>query len=259
MSILDQFSLKDKVVVLTGGAGLYGKQLTYAVAEAGAKLVIASRNLDKLKQIAESRVKTGLTIHCESFDQADEKSILSLRDRVVEKFGRVDGLVNNSVIRTMKSLDDKLSTWEESMRVNATGVFLMTRAFGEVMCRQKSGSIVNVGSMQGMVGPSPELYAGTNMGVPPPDYFFHKSGMINLSRYFASVYGKDNVRVNCVSPGGFFNNQPEPFLSNYNRQTMLGRMADENDLGGTIVFLLSEASRYVTAINLPVDGGYTAK
>jgi NAD(P)-dependent dehydrogenase (short-subunit alcohol dehydrogenase family) len=257
--ILEQFSLKNKVIVLTGGAGLYGRQLTYALAEAGAKLVIASRNLDKLKQIADAKAKEGLTISCEAFDQGDEKSILSLRDRVVGKFGRVDGLVNNSVIRTMKTLEDPVANWDESIRVNATGVMLMTRTFGSIMCRQKSGSIVNVGSMQGMVGPSPELYEGTNMGTPPPDYFFHKSGMINLSRYFASIYGKDNVRVNCVSPGGFFNNQPEPFLSNYNKHTMLGRMADENDLGGTIVFLLSEASRYITAANIPVDGGYTAK
>ncbi len=257
--ILNQFSLKNKVIVLTGGAGLYGRQLTYAVAEAGATLVIASRNVEKLKEIAAPKCEAGLSIHCEAFDQGHEKSILALRDRVMEKFGRVDGLVNNSVTRTMKSWDDKLSTWEESLRINATGVFLMTRTFGEVMCRQHSGSIVNVGSMQGMVGPSPELYTGTNMGVPPPDYFFHKSGMINLTRYFASVFGNNNVRVNCVSPGGFFNNQPEPFLSNYNRQTMLGRMANDTDLGGAIVFLLSDASQYVTAVNLPVDGGYTAK
>ena len=257
--ILEQFSLKNKVVVLTGGAGLYGRQLTCALAEAGANLVIASRNLEKLKQLADEKGREGFVISCEAFDQGDEKSILALRDRVLEKFGRVDGLVNNSVIRTMKSLDDTVATWDESLRVNATGVFLMTRAFGEILCRQKSGSVVNIGSMQGMVGPSPELYEGTNMGVPPPDYFFHKSGIINLSRYFASVYGKDNVRVNCVSPGGFFNHQPEPFLSNYNRQTMLGRMADDNDLGGAVVFLLSDASRYITAANLPVDGGYTAK
>lgn len=257
--ILDQFSLKNKVVVLTGGAGLYGRQLTYAVAEAGATLVIASRNVEKLREIAGEKRNEKFSIACEAFDQGDEKSILALRDRIMEKFGRVDGLVNNSVIRTMKGLDDTVENWNESIRVNATGVMLMTRAFGSAMCRQKSGSIVNIGSIQGVVGPSPELYEGTNMGTPPPDYFFHKAGMTNLTRYFASIYGKDNVRVNCLSPGGFFNNQPEPFLSNYNKHTMLGRMADENDLGGSVVFLLSEASRYITAVNLPVDGGYTAK
>src|SRR4051812_42550822 len=145
------------------------------------------------------------------------------------------------------------------MRVNATGVFLMSRTFGKELAKGKQGSIVNVGSIQGMVGPSADLYEGTNMGTPPPDYFFHKGGMINLTRYFAGILGPAGVRVNCVSPGGFFNHQPEPFPGRYSRRTMLGRMAGEQDLGGTIVFLLSEAACYVTGINLPVDGGYTAK
>ncbi|MCW5551922.1 MAG: SDR family oxidoreductase [Verrucomicrobiae bacterium] len=257
MSILHQFALTNKVVVLTGGAGLFGRQLTLAIAEAGATLVIASRHREQLEQVAAE--KPGFPIACEPFDQGDEKSILQLRNRVLAKFGRVDGLVNNSVARPMKSLADPSSAWEQSMRVNATGAFLMTRAFGKVMREQKQGSIVNIGSMQGMLGPSPELYDGTDMGLPPPDYFFHKGGLINLTRYFASLYGQDNVRVNCISPGGFFNHQPEPFLSRYHKRTMLGRMADENDLGGAVVFLLSEAARYITAVNLPVDGGYTAK
>ena len=127
------------------------------------------------------------------------------------------------------------------------------------MARQKQGSIVNIGSIQGMVGPTPSLYEGTNLGTPAPDYFFHKGGMINMTRYFASMLGANGVRVNCVSPGGFFTGQPEPFLSRYCQKTMLGRMADENDLGGPIVFLLSDSARYVTGANLAVDGGYTAK
>jgi NAD(P)-dependent dehydrogenase (short-subunit alcohol dehydrogenase family) len=259
MSILDLFSLKNKVIVLTGGAGLYGRQLTFALAEAGATLVIASRNLEKLQKIAGEKRISGATIVCEAFDQGEEKSILTLCERVFKRFGRIDGLVNNSLARTMTGPDDTVAAWDESIRVNATGVFLMIRAFGEIMRRQQSGSVVNIGSIQGMVGPSPELYEGTNMPTPAPDYFFHKGGLINLTRYFASFYGKDNVRVNCVSPGGFFNHQPEIFVNNYNRHTMLGRMAGETDLAGAVVFLLSDASGYITAANLPVDGGYTAK
>ncbi|MCX7887410.1 MAG: SDR family oxidoreductase [Verrucomicrobiae bacterium] len=91
------------------------------------------------------------------------------------------------------------------------------------------------------------------------DYFFRKGGMINLTPYYAASFGRHNVRVNCVSPGGFFNNQPEPFLSRYCERTFLGRMAESSDLGGPVVFLLSDAARYVTGANLPVDGGYTAK
>jgi NAD(P)-dependent dehydrogenase (short-subunit alcohol dehydrogenase family) len=259
MTILERFSLQDQVVVLTGGSGLYGRQLTTAIAEAGAKLIIASRNLKRLQQVAAEENQRGYSVRCEAFDQGEEKSILQLRDRVLEHFGRVDGLVNNSVIRCMKGPQDSAGSWEESLRVNATGVFLMTRTFGEEMSKQQQGSIVNVGSMQGMVGPSNDLYEGTNMGTPPPDYFFHKGGMINLTRYYASLLGPKGVRVNCVSPGGFFTGQPEPFVTRYCRRTMLGRMADEHDLGGTIVFLLSRASRYITGVNLPVDGGYTAK
>ena len=259
MSVLDQFSLRGKVMVLTGGAGLYGRGLAAALAEAGATLLIASRNLAKLETVAEEERQRGYQVFAEPLDQADEPSVLALRDRVLARFGKVDGLVNNSVARPMRSPDAPVGAWEESMRVNCTGLFLMTRAFGQVMCERKQGSVVNIGSIQGLVGPSLELYAGTDMGTPPPDYFFHKGGMINLTRYYTGVFGQHQVRVNCVSPGGFFNHQPEPFLTRYNERTMLGRMADSNDLGGAVIFLLSDASRYVTGVNLPVDGGYTAK
>jgi NAD(P)-dependent dehydrogenase (short-subunit alcohol dehydrogenase family) len=259
MSASDLFSIQGRVVVLTGGAGLYGRGLATMLAEAGATLVIASRDVGKLQQVAAEETARGFSVHAETLDQADEQSVLALRDRVLAKFGRVDGLVNNAVARPMKSPDAPVSAWEESMRVNATGLFLMTRAFGGVMCARKTGSIVNIGSIQGMVGPSLELYAGTNMGTPPPDYFFHKGGMENLTRYYAGVYGPHGVRVNCLAPGGFFNHQPEPFLTRYNEHTMLGRMADERDLGGAVIFLLSDAAKYITGANLPVDGGYTAK
>lgn len=259
MTILDQFSLQGKVVVLTGAAGLYGRGLAATLAEAGPTLVIASRNLDRLQQVADEETARGFSVVAEPLDQGDESSVLTLRDRVLERFGRVDGLVNNSVLRPMRSPDDPAAAWEASMRVNATGVFLMTRAFGEIMCSRHSGSIVNISSIQGMVGPSFELYAGTDMGTPPPDYFFHKGGMLNLTRFYASLFGRHGVRVNTVSPGGFFNHQPEPFLTRYCEHTMLGRMADSSDLGGAVVFLLSDAARYITAANLAVDGGYTAK
>ena len=259
MNILEQFSLKDKVVVLTGGGGLYGRQLTAALAEAGAQLVIASRNQARLRGIARAQVRRGFSVTCEILDQGRERSVLALRRKVLKRFGRVDGLVNTAVARPMKSLDAPVSAWEESLRVNATGVFLMTRAFGQAMIEGRGGSIVNIGSMMGMVGPSPEFYEGTGMGTPTPDYFFHKGGMINLTRYFASVFGPAGVRVNCVSPGGYFTHQPEPFLQCYNRRTMLGRMAGDTDLGGAVVFLLGDAARYITGVNLPVDGGYTAK
>lgn len=253
------FSVEDRVIVLTGGAGLFGRGLLSAIASAKAQVVVASRDVAKLERVAAEEQAQGGRVSAEVLDQGDERSVLNLRDRVLSRFGRIDGLVNNAVARPMRSPDAPVAAWEESMRVNATGVFLMTRVFGEAMCGQQSGSIVNVSSIQGTVGPSLELYEGTNMGDPPPDYFFHKAGMVNLTRYYAALYGRHGVRVNCVSPGGFFNHQPEPFLSRYCSRTFLNRMADSSDLGGPVLFLLSDAARYITGANLPVDGGYTAK
>jgi len=260
MNVLEKFTLKGKVVLLTGGGGLYGRQLTRAIAEAGATLIVASRNVDKLLEMADRLNSEGFAVHAEQLDLASESSILGLLNDLLVRFGRIDGLVNNSVLRTMRGWEDSAEAWEQSMRVNATGLMLITRAFGKAMAAHDGeGSIVNIGSIQGQVGPSVELYEETDMGLPPPDYFFHKAGMANLTRYFAAAFGGDGVRVNCIAAGGFFNNQPAPFLDAYQKRTMLGRMAGDGDLAGPVIFLLSDASRYITGASIPVDGGYTAK
>ncbi len=255
----ERFQLNNKVVLLTGGAGLYGRGLSKDLASAGARLVIASRNLASCEEVAAALRSEGHDASAEQLDQGSETSIIALRDRILEKFGRLDGLVNNSVARPMRHADAPLEHWEESMKINATGVFLMHRHFGAVMKEQGSGSIVNIGSMQGMIGPTLSLYEGLDMPCPPPDYFFHKGGMINLTRYYAALLGPASVRVNCLSPGGFFANQPQEFVRRYCAQTFLGRMGNDSDLGGAVVFLLSDASVYITGTNLPVDGGYTAR
>lgn len=257
--MLASFSLKDHTVLLTGAAGLFGRGLASALAQAGATLIIASRSADKLQVVAEEETARGYRVFAEAFDQGDEASILALRERIQDRFGPLHGLVNNSVLRPMKGALGSVAQWEDSMRVNATGVMLMHRHFGSSMAEAGRGSIVNIGSIQGMIGPSYELYAGTQIGDMPPDYFFHKGGMQNLTKFYAALYGPKSVRVNCLAPGGFFNNQPEAFVQRYCEHTMLNRMADDEDLGGSVVFLLSEASRYITGVTLPVDGGYTAK
>jgi NAD(P)-dependent dehydrogenase (short-subunit alcohol dehydrogenase family) len=251
------FSLAGKVVLLTGGAGLYGRGLAAQLAGAGATLILASRNVAALEKVAAEENALGRTVQARPLDQADEASILRLRDSVLAEFGHVDGLVNNAVSRPMKSVDAPLADWEASMQTNATGLFAITRAFGEAMARRGAGSIVNIGSIQGLVGPDFSLYEGLNMGA-IPDYFFHKAGMANLTRYFAALYGPRGLRVNCLAPGGFFSGQHPTFVERYTQATFLRRMADEHDLGGPVIFLLSDASRYVTGVNLPVDGGYTA-
>ena len=261
MPVLDMFSLQGKVALITGGAGLYGRQLVRALAEAGAETYVASRNLEALEACAADLRQEGLNVTALQYDQGEEASVLALRDALLEKAGHLDVLVNNSVARPMREgYQSDLETFAESMRINATGLFAITRAFGDVMAERGSGSIVNVGSIQGMIAPDPTIYRGTDMHGWAPDYFFHKGGMINLTRFIASYYGEKNIRCNCVAPGGFQTDQhPEVFVRNYSDRTFLGRLANATDLMGAIVFLASDASQYITGTNLPVDGGYTAK
>jgi len=261
MAVLDTFSLKGKVALATGGAGMYGRQIVTALAEAGAVTWTASRNLPALERFVASLRSRGLEAYAAAFDQAEERSIRELRDRILGESGGVDVLVNNAVSRPMlKGYADEAARFADSMAVNATGLFVVTRTFGDVMAERKSGSIINIGSIQGMIGPDPTIYRGTEMSGWYPDYFFHKGGMVNFTRFVASYYGGSGVRCNCLSPGGLLTERhPEAFVRQYSDRTFLGRLAGERDLMGSIVFLASDASLYVTGTNLPVDGGYTAK
>ncbi|HUW59704.1 MAG TPA: SDR family oxidoreductase [Candidatus Bathyarchaeia archaeon] len=261
MPVLDLFSLEGKSALVTGGAGLYGRQIVRAIAEAGAETCIASRNIEALEMFAGELRRDGLPVTAMQYDQGDDASILMLRDAFLGRHGKIDVLVNNAVARPMKDgFYSAAETFDESMRVNATGLFIITRAFGDSMAEAGSGSIINIGSIQGMIGPDPPIYRGTTMHAWAPDYFFHKGGMINFTRFIASYYGPRGVRCNCLSPGGFQTPEhPEPFVRQYSERTFLGRLANDTDLMGAVVFLASDAARYVTGINLPVDGGYTAK
>ncbi|MFC1607864.1 SDR family oxidoreductase [Candidatus Latescibacterota bacterium] len=259
MTVLDTFSLKDTVVLVTGGAGLYGRQIVAACAEAGACTFIASRNVDALEAVASEHRTNGFDVTALELDQADEASVLKLRDEIKRRSGRLNVLVNNSVTRPMKDYRDTAASFEESMKVNATGLFLITRTMGDFIAENNAGSIINIGSIMGMIGPDPTNYTGTDMHAWIPDYFFHKGGMINFTRFVASYYGDKGVRCNCIGLGGLLQHQPEVFVKNYSSRTFLGRMANDTDLKGVIVFLASDASVYITGANIPVDGGYTAK
>lgn len=261
MGVLDSFSLAGKTALVTGGAGIAGRQLVRAMAEAGATTFVASRNLDSLKTLQETFKANGLSIIPLQYDQAEEDSILALRDAILAKTGRIDVLINNSVLRPMKgAYQDDAANFDKSMQVNATGLFMITRAMGDVMAAQGKGSIVNIASIQGVIGPDPTIYEGTDMSGWYPDYFFHKGGMINFTRFIASYYGAKGVRCNAMSPGGVqTDDHPEAFVKHYSDRTFLGRLINQTDLMGTAVFLASDASAYVTGVNLMVDGGYTAK
>ncbi len=244
-----------------GGTGLLGRSLVSSLAAAGATLIVTSRNRPALEAMAAAEAQAGHTVLVEETDIGSEPALHALRDRVLEQHGQIDGIVFNAVSRPMRSLDDDLARWKESMETNSTGFFATVRTFGDAMAAQGSGSIVNIGSMYDIIGSNPFLYEGTSMKT-SPDYFFHKAGMLNLTRYLASEYGPRGVRVNIVSPGGIFNPekpQAAAFLERYGKMTMIGRMALAHEIGGSVVFLLSGASSYITGHNLLVDGGLTAK
>ncbi|MCK5843214.1 MAG: SDR family oxidoreductase [Victivallales bacterium] len=262
MNVLETFSLKGKVALVTGGAGLYGRQIVEALAESGAKTYLAARGLEALERVAEEERSRGYDVSALRVDLSDEKSIKLLHAEIMERSGRLDVLVNNAVTRcACVGWDNPMDLFDESLRVNASALFLITRLFGESMKKRAAGSIINIGSIMGITGVEMSNYAGTDMGKnQSPIYHYEKGGMINFTRWTASMLGEFGVRVNCVSAGGFQTyDQPERFVRQYSERTQLGRMANNSDLKGIIVFLASDASDYVTGTNIPVDGGYTAK
>jgi len=260
MNIIDKFRLDGKVAIVTGGSGLYGKQIVLALAEAGATVYTASRTLENNEMYASSLRKKGYKIYAETVDQGNEESIKNFYNRMIEKEKTIDILVNNSVLRIMKTYADTAEHFSESMNVNATGLFIITRIFGDYMAKQSSGSIINISSYMGELAPDDYLYKNLSFsGYSAPDYFFHKAGMNNLSRFMASYYGPSGVRSNSLCLGGLFNEQDELFVERYKNRTFLKRLANNTDIMGIIVFLASDASAYITGACIPVDGGYTAK
>lgn len=259
MNVKDLFDLSGKVAVVTGGSGLYGRQMVEALASAGAEVFTASRRLEANEEYACKMREKGLKVFAGRIDQGDEESIKEFLSGITAKGKKADILVNNSVLRTMRSMNDPAEKFEESMHVNATGLFMITRAFGDHMAENGGGSIINIGSYMGILGPDDTLYRDTEMTGFIPDYFFHKGGINNFTRFTASYYGPKNVRCNVLNLGGFFNGQNETFVKRYNDRTFLKRMANDTDIMGAVVFLASDASAYVTGAAIAVDGGYSAK
>ena len=267
MNVLESFSLKGKVALVTGGAGHkggYGAQISEALYEAGATVWIASRNLEKLREYAAGYPG----MRCVQLDLGDADSIRNCVAGVIRECGRLDILVNNAVLRcALEKWDLDGELFDKSLHVNASGLFLITRLAAEDMMKRREGSIVNIASYMGMLGLDPANYRGTGMQtdgdiLPSPMYHYEKGGMLNFTRWAASVLGKYNIRVNSVSPVGYcaeWEKSPSQFTRNHAAATMLGRLCNSTDLKGGIVYLASSASAFVTGTNLVIDGGYSAK
>ena len=262
MNVIDSFRLDGRTAIVTGGAGRYGKQIVLALAEAGATVYVASRGMEALEKFTGDLAAKGLKVFAHHLDLASQESMDTLVKDVADATGGIDVLVNNAVTRCgcsgwLKPMD----TYDESLHVNASALFYITAAVAEVMKPKRKGSIINIGSMMGLVGVEMANYEGTEMGLnPSPIYFYEKGGIVNYTRWAASILGPYQIRVNAIHPGGLMEpHLPKEFVKNYSARTQLGRLGNQEDLKGVIVFLASDASLYLTGTNIPVDGGYTAK
>lgn len=257
-AVLDLFSLRGRVALVTGGAGRYGRGICEGLAEAGASVIVASRGLARCEALAADLQKRGLQAGAAALDLSNERSLEEAWERIERQWCGVDVLVNNAVARSEPRFEAVTGRdWEETLRVNATGLFLMCRRAGLHMAAKGRGSIVNVASIHGVVSADFHVYGSTGL-TSPADYAFEKGGMLQLTRYLAVKLAPHNVRVNAVSPGGLYApSMPTEFVQNYCMRTPMGRMAGLDDIKGAVVFLASDAAAYVTGQNIVVDGGYT--
>ncbi|HTB99837.1 MAG TPA: oxidoreductase [Ferruginibacter sp.] len=243
------FSIKDKVIVVTGSNGLLGNNITKVLRDEGAIVIGADIRF-------ENKTENDYLM-----DITDEKSVTEVVKTIVEKYHKINGWLNNAYPRTKdwgnKLEDVPLESWRSNIDMHLNGYFLCCKIVLAQMKIQGYGSLINMSSIYGVVGPDFTVYDGTAMTTPVA-YSAIKGGLINLSRYLAAYYGPYQVRVNCISPGGIFDNQPKVFVDNYNKKVPMRRMGQSKDITAAVVFLLADETNYITGHNLIVDGGWTS-
>ncbi len=270
-NVMDKFSIPGQVAIVTGGAGLLGSEFCRTLAQAGARVIVADSNRNHAELVANDISVGKLEAHPDWVDVTDQNSVQSLVDRVVEKFGRIDILVCSAALdpkfepgheeKFMDSFEEHpLSLWQQSLEVNLTGIFLSAQACSKVMLDQNRGVMVFISSTYGLVGPDQRIYqlVGSPAGIKPVSYSVTKAGVLGLTKYLAAYYAGKNIRVNALTPGGVYNQHDAGFVQNYSTKTILGRMAEKDEMNAALLFLASDASSYMTGANLIVDGGWTA-
>ena len=266
------FSLKDKVIVVTGASGLLGKMHVEAIASQGGIPVIVDINEDGLNEVY-SYILSEYSIECfiEIVDITNEGELLSSSLRIIGKYGKIDGLINNAARNPSVSKDQKINfnrledfdrkAWDLDLSVGVTGSFLCIKYYGyQISLNKNGGSIVNISSDLGIIAPDQRIYEQEGLDkdkqpVKPVSYSVVKSALLGLSRYVATYWASENVRSNCLLPGGVQTEQDDVFINKLTNLIPLKRMAKNNEYQAAIIFLLSDASSYMTGTNLIMDGG----
>ena len=266
------FDLKGRICVITGGLGQLGHQFTNALVLHGARVAvldISDKPTDIKRRYGDNWDREAINfIACDITKRADLENAL---EQIKSRWGTPTGLINNAALDSPPDSPQEENgpfefypedSWDRVMRVNVKGTMLACQVIGGAMALEQGGSIINVSSIYGIISPDQSIYQyrrdrGDEF-YKPVAYSASKSAIFNLTRYPATYWGKKNVRVNTVTFAGVFNNQDREFLTGYLPKVPMGRMAKEDDFNGTIVYLMSQASSYMTGANIVVDGGFTA-
>jgi NAD(P)-dependent dehydrogenase (short-subunit alcohol dehydrogenase family) len=270
-SEMDKFRMDGRVAIVTGGGGLLGAEFCRALADAGAAVVVADLDAAKAETVAARLRDPGGKASGLALDVTRPESVKQLVDRVLSDHGRVDVLVNSAALdpkfdaahheKAVNAFEDyPLEMWNQALAVNLTGMFLCSQAVSRPMKEAGRGVIINLCSTYGLVGPDQRIYErpGQPRQFKPVYYSVTKSGVLGMTRYLATYFAGTGLRVNALTPGGVFNDHNDDFVAAYSARTVLGRMAQRDEMNGALLFLASDASSYMTGSNLVVDGGWTA-
>jgi len=254
-------NLNNKIIIVTGGAGLLGKTFIKEILTNGGIAILTDIRISLAKDlIDEMKDEYPDNFFAANMDITNKSSINSLIKSVCKRFGGIDCLVNNAYPKNkgygVHIEDVSYKDFSENISTHVGGYFLTSQQFAAYFKKHNGGNIINIGSVYGTLSPRFELYKNTEMTM-PVEYAAIKASIIQMTKYFAQYFKKDNIRVNCLSPGGILDNQPEMFISSYNSFCSQKGMLDPLDIANTLIFLLSDSSKFITGQNLIVDDGFS--